>query len=208
MSLAAGLKFNKTIVKLGLANNGLKACVVKLLLESLLDNFCLAELSLAGNFLDNEFAVDLAHLLESNQTIHTVDISKNPIGPEGAKLLLQSILQHNDTLESLGDDMDSNMYMGVRMREEMKQTLNLNQSNHERKRHLMSLIENTKSTNPTEKDIPSLVDPLRKEKKIQNDKGLVMDVQLGYPLLKPIAFTNEIQDDYMISGVWNVKKAQ
>jgi Ran GTPase-activating protein (RanGAP) involved in mRNA processing and transport len=120
MSLAAGLKFNKTIVKLGLANNALKACVVKFLLESLLDNFCLAELSLAGNFLDNEFAVDLAHLLESNQTIHTVDISKNPIGPEGAKILLQSILQYNDTLESLGDDMDSNMYMGVRMREEMK----------------------------------------------------------------------------------------
>ena len=59
MSLAAGLKFNKTIVKLGLANNGLKACVVKFLLESLLDNFCLAELSLAGNFLDNEFAVVL-----------------------------------------------------------------------------------------------------------------------------------------------------
>ena len=92
MSLAAAFKFNKTIVKLSLANNGLKSCVAKFLLESLLDNFCLAELSFAGNFLDNEFACDLAHLLESNQTLHTVDISKNPIAPEGAKLLLQSIL--------------------------------------------------------------------------------------------------------------------
>ena len=134
LALAAGMKYNKTIVKLDLSNNALKACVVKFFLESLLDNYCLTDLSFAGNFLDNEFACDLAHLLESNQVLHTVDISKNPIGPEGAKLLLQSILQYNDTLESLGSDIDSNMYMGVRMREEMKQTLNLNLQNHERKR--------------------------------------------------------------------------
>jgi Ran GTPase-activating protein (RanGAP) involved in mRNA processing and transport len=88
MSLANGLKYNKSIVKLDLSNNGLKACVAKFMLESLLDNYCLADLSFAGNFLDNEFACDLAHLLESNQTLHTVDISKNPIGPDGAKLLL------------------------------------------------------------------------------------------------------------------------
>lgn len=88
MLLADGLRFNKTLVKLGLANNGLKACVVKFLLDALSDNICLADLNLAGNFLDNEFAADLAHLLETNQTLHTVDISKNPIGPEGAKYLL------------------------------------------------------------------------------------------------------------------------
>ena len=69
------------------------------------------------------------------------------------------------------------------------------------------MIENTKKTNPTECDIPSLVDPLRKEKKLQDDKSLIMDVQLGYPLLKPIAFTNEVQDDYAVGGVWNLKQA-
>jgi hypothetical protein len=100
-------------------------------------------------------------------------------------------LQHNDTLESLGNDIDSNVYMGVRIREEMKQTLHLNCSNHERKRHLMNLIESTKNQNPTEKDMPSLVDPLRKDKKLANEKDLVMNVQLSYPLLKPIAFSNE-----------------
>ena len=62
------------------------------------------------------------------------------------------------------------------MREELKQTLKLNSSNHERKRHIMNVIENTKNTNPTEKDMPNLVDPLRKDKKLSQDKGLVMDV--------------------------------
>lgn len=40
----------------------------------------------------------------------------------------------------------------------------------------MNLIENTKANNPTEKDVPNLVDPLRKEKKLKDDKGLVMDI--------------------------------
>ena len=85
----------------------------------------MVDLNLANNFLDDEFAVDLAHLLEDNQVMHTVDISNNPIGPQGAQYLLSSLLQYNDTLESLGD-IDRNMYMGVRNREEIKQTLSLN----------------------------------------------------------------------------------
>ena len=64
--LADGIKFNKTLVKLDLSKNGLKACTVKFLFESMLDNNSIADLDLSGNFLDNEFAVDLAHLLESN----------------------------------------------------------------------------------------------------------------------------------------------
>jgi len=62
------------------------------MLDGLLDNCTLAELNLAGNFLCNEFAVDLAHLLEANPVLYKVDISKNPIGEEGAKYLLQSLL--------------------------------------------------------------------------------------------------------------------
>lgn len=52
----------------------------------------MADLNLANNFLDDEFAVDLAHLLEDNQVMHTVDISNNPIGPQGAQYLLASLL--------------------------------------------------------------------------------------------------------------------
>ena len=120
LALAEGLKTNHSLIKLDLSNNALKACMVKYLLDPLVDNATLVDLKLAGNYLDDEFAVDLAHLLEVNEVLHTVDISKNPIGPDGAKYLLQSLLQHNDTLESLGGDLDSSIYMGVRIREELK----------------------------------------------------------------------------------------
>ena len=121
--LAESIKFNHSLIKLDMSNNAMKACTVKFLLDSLVDNNCLADLKLAGNYLDDEFAVDLAHLLEINEVLHTVDISKNPIGPDGARYLLQSLLQNNDTLESLGDELESSIYMGVRIREELKQTL-------------------------------------------------------------------------------------
>jgi Ran GTPase-activating protein (RanGAP) involved in mRNA processing and transport len=61
-------------------------------LDALVENYCLTEIDLGGNFLDNEFAVDLSHLLEDNNVLHTVDISKNPIGPEGTKYLLKCLL--------------------------------------------------------------------------------------------------------------------
>lgn len=64
--LSDGIKFNKSLVKLDLSNNCLKACMTKFLFESLLDNSSIADLNLSSNFLDDEFAVDLAHLLESN----------------------------------------------------------------------------------------------------------------------------------------------
>lgn len=136
--LADGIKFNKTLVKLDLSHNCFKCCMMKFLFEALLDNSSVSNLNLSGNFLDNEFAVDLAHLLESNQQLHTVDISNNPIGPEGAKYLLESILAHNDTLESLGDIKNTNVYMGVRLSEEIQQALALNLNSHEKKRTIMN----------------------------------------------------------------------
>ena len=73
--------------------------------------------------------------------LHTVDISDNPIEQEGAKALLQCILAHNDTLESLGDLETTNMLMGIRYRHEIQQALTLNVSNHERKRLIMHQIQ-------------------------------------------------------------------
>lgn len=92
LMLAEAIKFNHSLIKLDISCNALKSCVVKFLLDSLVDNTCLVDLNVAGNYLDDEFAVDLAHLLEVNEVIHTVDISKNPIGLDGAKYLLQSLL--------------------------------------------------------------------------------------------------------------------
>jgi len=92
--LANGLAYNHTVVKLDLSNNGFKTCTIRFLLEALSEagNSTLADLNLAGNFLDDDFALLLANFLESNQVLHTVDISRNPIGAEGAKFLLQCLL--------------------------------------------------------------------------------------------------------------------
>ena len=97
------------------------------MLDALLDNMCLSEVSFANNFLDDEFAVDLAHVLEENPVLFKVDIAKNPIGPAGAQALLSVLLMHNETLGSLGC-LEENVYMGVRLREELRQVLLLNNS--------------------------------------------------------------------------------
>lgn len=62
-----------------------------------------------------------------------MDISKNPIGPNGAEALIKSLLECNETLGSLGD-LGDNMYMGVRIREELRQILFLNTTSHDRKK--------------------------------------------------------------------------
>lgn len=98
------------------------------------------------------------------------------------------------------------MLMGVRVREEIRQTLELNISNHERKRIIMNQIEATKAQNPDEKNMKQLNDPLAKKKnKVADDVSLTMDVQYKYPLLKPVSFSNAWEDDYLNSGVWHVK---
>ena len=79
--LSNSLRFNKSLVKLDLSSNALKPCVARFLLDALLDNYTLSDLSLLSNFLDDEFAVDLSHVLEENPVLYRVDIGKNPIGP-------------------------------------------------------------------------------------------------------------------------------
>ena len=53
IGLANAIRFNKTLVKLDLSKNALKSCVVKFLLDSLLDNVCLVYLDMSSNFLDD-----------------------------------------------------------------------------------------------------------------------------------------------------------
>jgi hypothetical protein len=43
-------------------------------------------------------------VLEHNPILYKVDISKNPIGPNGAKAILNSLLVANETLGSLGGE--------------------------------------------------------------------------------------------------------
>ena len=57
----------------------------------------------------------------------------NPIGPEGAKSLLETLYEHNDTLSDLGDLSDS-FHMGVRIRQDLKHAIELNNSSHDKKK--------------------------------------------------------------------------
>ena len=74
-SLSNALRLNKSLVKLDLSNNGLKPGPCRFLLDSLQVNMSLTEVNFHGNFLDNEFAVDLSYVLERNQVLYKVDIS-------------------------------------------------------------------------------------------------------------------------------------
>lgn len=98
--------------------------------------------------------------------------------------------------------------MGVRVRVELKQALQLNMSSHERKRAIMYKISNTKATHPKEGalDKPYQVDKKNLKLPLAKDPEATATLQMTYPLLKPIAFTNEIEDDYLAAGVWNLKK--
>jgi len=64
--LADCLRFNKTLVKLDLSNNGLCSPVVNYLIEALRVNIYVSELNLHGNNLNDEFAVQFAELLGHN----------------------------------------------------------------------------------------------------------------------------------------------
>lgn len=151
-ALANALRFNKTLVKLDIGSNALKPCTARFILDSLLDNVCLSEVSFAGNFLDDEFAVDLAHVLEDNVVLYKIDIGKNPIGPPGAQALLSVLLMKNETLGSLGD-LDQNVYMGVRLREELRQVLELNNHGADKKQDkTREMKENSRKTFIVEKE--------------------------------------------------------
>lgn len=56
LKLEKALRFNHSIVKLDLSNNGLKSCVAKFLLEAIFSNNHLSDVNFHGNFLDNDFA--------------------------------------------------------------------------------------------------------------------------------------------------------
>ncbi len=62
-------------MKLDLSNNGIRPKTAAFLLDSIQLNVSLTEVNFHGNFLDNEFAVDLSYVLEKNQVLHKIDIS-------------------------------------------------------------------------------------------------------------------------------------
>lgn len=84
--------------------------------------------------------------------------------------------------------------------------MNLNISNHERKMIIMNKIEETKKKATKEGDV-RVQDPVSKtqETKALKNDDVTISEQMKYPLLKPISFTNALEDDYINSGTWNLK---
>ena len=73
----------------------------------------MVNLDLSKNNLNDDFAVELAAVLKSNDILHTVDISGNPfIRSDGAYALVIALNENNETLESLGD-LHKNPEMGI-----------------------------------------------------------------------------------------------
>ena len=91
--------------------------------------------------------MQLAELLQFNQVLYKVDISDNPISPVGARVLLNVIAEYNDTLGDLGD-LSQTTFMGVRIREELRQAIKLNNTSHDKKMsHLKNKMAHVRSTN-------------------------------------------------------------
>jgi hypothetical protein len=84
IQLADAIRFNKTLVKLDLSNNCLKSCTARYLLDALMINQSITDMNFHGNLLDDEFAFQLAELLEQSAVLNKVDLSQNPIGAKGA----------------------------------------------------------------------------------------------------------------------------
>ena len=83
--------------------------------------------------------------------------------------------------------------MGVRVREDLRQAIRLNNSSHDKKKaYIEQLTASTKHKNVegSNKEVQPIVPA---------------SVQQQYPLLKPVTFTNIVVDDYLESGVWHLK---
>ena len=101
----------------------------------------------------------------------------------------------------MGDlgNLDDSTYMGVRIREELRQAIKLNNASQDKKKaHFKNAMAHNRSTNVDSN--------ARAASGIDQGSNIVSTAeQTEYPLLKPITFTNIVTDDYLDSLVWNLK---
>ena len=87
--------------------------------------------------------------------------------------------------------------MGVRIREDLTQAIKLNNSSHDKKKNY---IEDLAAANK-KKNVDA------GDQGVEDSKVVPASIQQTYPLLKPVTFTNIVEDDYLVSGVWNLKQS-
>lgn len=160
-------------------------------------NNTVTEVNLHGNWLNDEFASDLGELLKENPILYKVDISQNPIGNDGALKLLDDLNSKNDTLNSLGD-LSQNVLMGVKVRKDIEDALWLNSVSSRAKQSKLKIEANGRGKNFLE------IDQMSKSQSMAVQSTL--SEQQRYVLLKPITFSNVVDDDYTESNVWHIRK--
>ena len=117
------------------------------------------------------------------------------------------LLMKNETLGSLGN-IEENMYLGVRLREEIRQVLSINNAGVDKRgANIRDKKEEAKKQFVVEKE--------GEDPRVKAEYGggaarkeaakVVPSKQMQYPLLKPVTFTNVMEDDYLSLGVWSLK---
>ncbi|KAK9820553.1 hypothetical protein WJX72_011614 [[Myrmecia] bisecta] len=99
--LAAGLRANRSLQALDLAQNGLTDLGGSYIALSLLHNRSLTDLDLGSNQLGTETCSVLAHALSWNPVLKRLQLQHNPLGQEGAAKLLEAVAPGGSALTDL-----------------------------------------------------------------------------------------------------------
>lgn len=140
------------------------------------------------------FASELAKCLAVNDILCKVDISHNPITVRGAKELLQTLKENNDTLTSLGD-IEANFSMGVLTIRNINICLNTNR-------------ENAEGQGPKDMDKTKFnQEPVELQSRISLKDNALLGTQTdygGYKIIKPLSFVNNPVKTLGDFKMWNI----
>jgi len=123
-SLSNALSKNKTIEYLNLYNTGMDDITGSLIINNIYNHPTLTELDMGNNKLGIHFCKSLGKVLKLNKVLKKINISKNEkILNDSFQYIIQGLID-NQTLESLGNLVESEI--GVKYRESAEKLLNLN----------------------------------------------------------------------------------
>ncbi|KAL7434838.1 hypothetical protein ACHAXM_004291 [Skeletonema potamos] len=90
------------ITGIRLQSKNLQDADIKVLCDNLMRNTRVTEVWLPGNFITDEGAKYIAHMLKFNKTIKELMLDHNDIGPPGAAALAAALAKGNSTLVAIG----------------------------------------------------------------------------------------------------------
>lgn len=142
----------------------------------------------------DEFAIELARMLATNDILWKVDISHNPISMKGANAILKVLKENNDTLTSLGD-IEANFSMGVLTIRNINICLATNRESAE-----------GQLTKGQEKD-KNMQEPVELQSRIQARDSEAIGSQTdygGYQIMRPLSYANNPVKTLGDFKLWNI----